>query len=226
MPIEQETQCKGPLEPRDGSLGRLTRGHAARHETRAEMGDGFGVGFAFEIGARKFGPQFAVILDDAVMNHSHGAVLMGVGVGLGGRAMGGPAGMPDACLARQRLMHQPVGEVDQLAHRAAAVEVTVLQRRDARAVIAAIFQPLERLKDQGGDLMAAQNADDTAHGLTFPTRLDGAQTLHQADCQTGLVDLLGAAQGQRAGGHILGDDRARGGHGAIAKADGCHQHGV
>ena len=222
MPIEQETQRKSPLKPRDGGLGRFARGHAARHETRAEMGHGFGVGFAFEIGARKFGPQFAVILDDAVMDHGDGAVLVGVGIGLGRGAMGGPTGVPDARLARQGFMHQPVGEVDELAHGAAAGKMAILQRRDARAVIAAIFQPLERLEDQGGDLMAAQNADDTAHGLPFLAGLDGAQTFHQPDCQTGFVDLFGPPQRQRARRDILGDDRARSGHGLIAKADRGH----
>jgi hypothetical protein len=101
------------------------------------------------------------------MHHGHRAFLVGMGIGLGRRAMGGPAGVPDAGLAGQGLMDQPVGQVDQLAHRAAAIQIAPVQRGDARAVITAIFQTLERLEDQGGDLVGAKNADDAAHGSSL-----------------------------------------------------------
>ena len=76
--------------------------------------------------------------------------------------------MPD--LPAQRVMHQQVGQVDQLAHRAAAVELAVVHRGDAGGVIAAIFQPLQRLDQQGGNLVIAQNTDDAAHSALSLSR--------------------------------------------------------
>ena len=48
---------------------------------------------------------------------------MGVGVVFGGRPMRGPAGMPNARMARQRLMHQQIRQMHQFTHRAAAMRL-------------------------------------------------------------------------------------------------------
>ena len=54
-------------------------------------------------------------------------------------------------------------EVAQLALGAAALEVAVLQGGDAGRIVAAIFQPLQRLDDQRRDRRRAENSDDAAH---------------------------------------------------------------
>jgi hypothetical protein len=59
--------------------------------------------------------------------------------------------MPD--LPGQRVVHEEVGEIDELAHRAAAVEPATVHGGDAGAVIAAVFEPLQRLDKGGGRFM-------------------------------------------------------------------------
>jgi hypothetical protein len=78
-----------------------------------------------------------------------GAALVGVGVADGRRAVGGPAGVADAGLARERFVDEEVGEVHELAHRAAAVEAARVHRGDPGAVVAPVFEALQRL-DEGG----------------------------------------------------------------------------
>ena len=46
------------------------------------------------------------------------------------------------------------------------VELPVLERGDAGGIVAAIFEPLQRIDDQRRDRLAAQNADDAAHRPT------------------------------------------------------------
>ena len=65
----------------------------------------------------------------------------------------------------QRLRAEPRLEVDQLALGPAAVDVAVDQGGDARRVVAAIFQPLQRLDQQGRDGGLADDSDDAAHGM-------------------------------------------------------------
>jgi len=71
---------------------------------------------------------------------------MGMGIRLGGGAMGGPAGMPDPGMAAKRIKNQPVRQIHQLAHRAAAIQpARIVNRRDAGAVVTAIFQSAQRI---------------------------------------------------------------------------------
>ena len=92
---------------------------------------------------------------------------MGVGIGNIGRTMGGPAGVTDPDLTGQRVVHQQVRQVDQLANGAAAVKFPVLDGCNPGAVIAAILKPLEGLNQNRRNLVLAQNPDDTAHQI-FP----------------------------------------------------------
>ena len=71
-----------------------------------------------------------------------------MGVDLGRRAVGRPAGVADADAAGERRAAELVLEVAELALGAAAREVAVLQRRDAGRIVAAVFQPLQRIDQQ------------------------------------------------------------------------------
>ena len=84
-------------------------------------------------------------------------------VGLVGHAMGRPARVADADRAVERLALQPALEIDQLAFGAAAAELAVLDGGDAGRVIAAIFEPLQRIDDQRRDRRVADNSNDSAH---------------------------------------------------------------
>src|SRR4029079_10723855 len=56
-----------------------------------------------------------------------------------------------------------IGKGDELAHGAAAAEPAVMDGGDAGAVVAAVFQPLQRLEDERRHLVAAEDRDDAAH---------------------------------------------------------------
>ena len=91
----------------------------------------------------------------------------GMGVALGGLAVGRPARVADADRARQRLAAEPRLEVHKLALGAPALDVAVDQGGDAGRIVAAIFQALQRLDQQGGDRRLADDSDDAAH-VRFP----------------------------------------------------------
>src|ERR1700733_12192565 len=129
------------------------------------MGDNFGVGFAGKFRALFFEafPQLAKILDDAVMNNGDVVGCVGMGVIFGRLAMGSPARMADARMALERRFFQPRFEIFEFAFGAAAFEVIAFQRRNARGIIAAIFEAFERIHQLLSDRCAPENADDAAH---------------------------------------------------------------
>ena len=134
------------------------------------MGNDLGVGFAGKLRALLLEvlPQLAKILDDAVMNHGDILGCVGMGVVFGRLAMGSPAGMTDAGMALERRILQSRFEIFELAFGAAAIEAIAFQRGDARRIIAAIFEALERINQLFGDRSAPENADDAAHAVCFP----------------------------------------------------------
>src|SRR6185437_4387702 len=79
------------------------------------------------------------------------------------RAMGGPARVADAGVAVQRVLAQHRIELGELSRRPAAFDVVVGEGRNAGGIIAAIFQPLQRIEDDGGDVRGSGDADDAAH---------------------------------------------------------------
>ena len=93
---------------------------------------------------------------------------MRVGVGLGRLAVGRPAGMADAGLAEQRRRFEPRLEIAQLAFRAPAPELAVLDRGDARGIVAAIFEPLQRVDELARDRALAEDANNAAHRRPTP----------------------------------------------------------
>ena len=129
------------------------------------MSHDLGVGLAGEFRALLFQhlPQFAEILDDAVVNHGDVVGRMRMRVGLIRLAVGGPAGMADAGMTGERFGVQSRFEVFQLALGAAPLETVALQRGNACGIVTAIFKPLERIHDLIRDRSASENADNAAH---------------------------------------------------------------
>ncbi len=125
----------------------------------------FGVGLADEFGAVLFQllAQLAIILDDAVVHHRHLLGGMRMRVVLGRAAMRRPAGVTDADDAGERLLEQALFQIFQFAFGAPAREQPALKRGDARGVIAAIFEPLQRIDQLVRDGLTAENPDDPAH---------------------------------------------------------------
>ncbi len=108
-----------------------------------------------------------VVLDDAVVDDHELArtVAVGVGVLLGGLAVGGPAGVSQGHDARQGRLLQDRVEVGQLAGRAAALDRAALGHGHAGRVIAPVLEALEAFQDERRGLPAPRVADDAAHRL-------------------------------------------------------------
>jgi hypothetical protein len=108
-------------------------------------------------------PQFGEILDDAVVHDGEPIGRMRMRVVLGRPAMRRPAGVADADRSRQRLAREPLFQILQFAFGAAPRQHAVLERGDARGVIAAVFEALERIDEQWRDRLVADDPDDAAH---------------------------------------------------------------
>ncbi len=132
-----------------------------------QLDDDFGVGFALKDDALglEFLAQFQVIFKDAVLNHDEIAAHADVRVGVAfrWRAVGGPAGVPHANAARQRLALNLHAQVDQLADIAPQADFALVQHSHAGAVIPAILQPPQTIKDDGGGLLRTDVTHDTTH---------------------------------------------------------------
>ena len=92
-----------------------------------------------------------------------------MGVGLGRLAVRRPAGVADADRAQERRGGELGLEVLELALGAPAFELAVLERRDARRIIAAVFEPLQRVDDRARDRPRPENADNSAHPQGSPS---------------------------------------------------------
>jgi hypothetical protein len=147
--------------------GRSHRVVAGLEFAGDEMGDDLGICVAGE--HRAFGDQLlfqlAEILDDAVMHYRDEIGHMRMRVGLDRLAVSGPARMADAGVAGERMALKHVLEIAQLAFGAPAAELTVFHGGDARGIITAIFETLQRVDQLLSNGCLAEDANDAAHGL-------------------------------------------------------------
>ena len=149
----------------------------------------FGVGLAQEFGALLFQhvPQLAEILDDAIVNHRDVFSRMRMRIVFVWLAVGGPARVPDAGMARQRFGLQSQFKISQFAFGAAALEMVAFQRGDASGIIAAIFEALERIHNLVRDRTAPKNADNAAHAnqcLQINQKNSNQREVHGAKLKT------------------------------------------
>ena len=192
---EQRDQREGAAQP----LHRLAHRLLGRHLTLEVRGEKlrhhFGIGVAFEAAAlrHKLVFQLLEVLDDAVVHDRHPVGGNRMGVTLRRLAVGRPPRVADADRAGERLGAEPRLEIDQLAFGTAAVDVAVDQRGNACGVVAAIFQPLQRLDQQRRDGRFADYSDDAAHemlsrkGLLVAGTLGGRCTSFQFATNTALA---------------------------------------
>ena len=137
------------------------------------MGDDFRVGFGAEFRAVLFEllAKLAEVLDDAVVHDRQAVGGMGMSVALGRAAMGRPAGVTDSDRALERIAMELGFEVAKLALGATPRQPTVLQRRHAGGIVAAVFEALERIDQLHRDRLVAEDADNPAHSSEIPVPL-------------------------------------------------------
>ena len=139
------------------------------------MRNDFGVGLGDEFGALglQLAAQLDEILDDAVVHDRELFGGMRMRIVLGRTAVGRPAGVADADSSQQRLAGEPLLQILELALGTPPRQHAVLQRRDARRIIAAVFEALERIDQLRRSWLLADDPDDAAHaGRTFPSRIN------------------------------------------------------
>ena len=78
--------------------------------------------------------------------------------------------MTDTGVPAQGLSQQARFEVAQLPFSAPPFQMSVLDGRDTRAVVAAIFKPAQGVDEIRRDGFAAENADNPTHRLAFRFR--------------------------------------------------------
>ena len=129
------------------------------------MGDDLGVGLGHEFRAApgKLGAQLVEVLDDAVVHDGDAIGRVRMRIGLVRSAVGRPAGMADADRAEQRLALEPLLEIPELALGTPSGQMAVLERGDARGIIAAIFEPPQRIDQPRRDRLQSQDSDNSAH---------------------------------------------------------------
>ncbi len=76
--------------------------------------------------------------------------------------------MTDAAEAGERLALDACREVGELALGAAPHDPAALQRRDSRAVVAAVFEALQAVHEPAGHRIDADDPDDATHGRRSP----------------------------------------------------------
>ena len=134
-----------------------------------EVGQHFGVG-----GRVKFMPglehdllERLVILNDPVVDDGDapGLVEVRMGIFIGRRPVGGPAGVAHAKVAGDFLPgHHLAQAFVNLPLALDDLQVALAQHGHPRAVIAAVFQPPQCLQEDGAGLALANISDDAAHG--------------------------------------------------------------
>ena len=171
--------AKAPLQALQRRLGRLDRRQALIQIVGDEMQHRLGVGLGLErvaLGGELLA-QLLEVLDDAVVHDGDALVHVRVGVALDRLAVRGPARVADAGAALQGLVGEPQLQVLELALGAPAIEVAVLDGGDAGRVVAAIFEPPQRVDEIARHRPSAKNADDAAHAARqVPCSISAAAT--------------------------------------------------
>ena len=167
---EDEAERERAAKLRQRRLHRLDGVDALLEQLVDQMQHDLGIGFGLEDRALFLErlAQLAEILDDAVMDHGDALGRVRMRVVLGRPAMGRPAGMADPGVTVERFGLQPLFQILEFAFGAAARQMVAFQRGDACGIIAAIFQPFERIHQLLRDRSASQNADNAAHAERYP----------------------------------------------------------
>ncbi len=145
------------------------------HPLFNKMGDHFGVGLGrkFVSVSQQTLLQRKEVFDDAIMDHGDALVAVGVwmGVRVSGPAMGRPTGVPQAQPALRHVFLAGRREAVNFPHGLSELELArMIDYGDAGAVIAAVFQPLQSLKNDRPGFAVPHVTNYAAHFPSQSTR--------------------------------------------------------
>src|SRR3546814_2873609 len=86
-----------------------------------------------------------------------------------------PARVCDTDIARQRLGHKVLAQIDELARGAPPLDRAVEHGRDAGRIIAPIFEPSQSVEQPLGDIVLADDPDNSAHAISPPSWLSSVR---------------------------------------------------
>ena len=138
-------------------VNRVLQTLCVTHVNADQLGDHLAVGLGAEVhvvlACQPF-LKFHKVFDNAVMHDRHGAALVRVRmrVDIGGRAMRCPTGMSDAGIAFEAdasaaLVVQKLLQIPDFSYFFADFDAAVAHQRDARGVIASVFQSLQTIQN-------------------------------------------------------------------------------
>ena len=142
-------------------LRRLALAEFVLDDERRDLGIGFG-GERVALGGELLAER-AEILDDAVVDDRKPRRGMRMGVGFGRFPVGGPARVADADSPAKRRCGKFRLQVFELALGAPALQAPVLKRRHASGIVAAVFEPLQRIDNRARDRPGPENPDNPTH---------------------------------------------------------------
>src|SRR5215831_3132868 len=114
--------------------------------------------------------QLLEVFDDAVVHDGDAIVHVRMGVALDRLAVRCPARMAKPGAPLQRLIRKPQLQVLELALGATPVQMAVLDGGDTRRIIAAIFEPAQRIHESASHRIRSEYADDAAHGSLLASK--------------------------------------------------------
>ena len=146
LALKQEHERESAAHALQGRVNRLGRRLSVSHFRRNEERGDFGVRLRREIvtATGKLFPERFEILNNAVVHDGKCVAGVRMRVGLRWLAMGGPTRMPNSDGSAEGDARKFGLEIFQLALGADSGETAVFKSGDARGVITAVFEPLQR----------------------------------------------------------------------------------
>ena len=182
--LEHDRQRERAFQALERAESRIDRARPAVQFARDQVRDNFRVslGQEGETVAGQLVAQFREILDDAVVDDRHPIGEMRMRIGFVRNAVRRPARVADADEPTQRVGVQQPLQIDQLTFGPAAAEHARVKRRNARGIIAAIFEPLQRIDNQRSHGRVANNSDNSAHRVSLNSTQNFAAGLSNFRC--------------------------------------------
>ena len=134
------------------------------------MGSYFGIGLGCKVIAlgNEFFLEFQIVFDDAVMQQRYMIGTVGMGIDVAGDAMGSPTGMGNAAGTGQRGEGKLFLQLLDAALGFYGADDAILKNRDARRIIAAVFQVAQSFQQYFGGLSEATVSNYTTHNRITP----------------------------------------------------------